>query len=110
MFDRIDHVQLAMPEGEEAEAREFYAGLLGMAEVDKPEALRTRGGAWFQSGDVALHLGVEQDFRPARKAHPALRVLDFRALLDRLKKAGIEVTHHPIRLDGRQRCYVHDPF
>lgn len=110
MFDRIDHVQLAMPVGEEAKARAFYAGVLGMNEIEKPEPLRARGGAWFRNGVVVVHLGVEQDFRPARKAHPALRVRDLRAFVDRLKEAGIEVAPDPILIDGCERCYVHDPF
>ena len=72
-FSAIDHVQLAMPTGKEDEARRFYVGLLGMTEIEKPAELKKRGGCWFQSGSVQLHLGVENDFRPARKAHPALR-------------------------------------
>lgn len=108
--DRVDHVQLAMPAGEEAKAHAFYADILDMTEIAKPEPLRARGGAWYRSGDAVIHLGVEQDFRPARKAHPALRVRDFRALLDRMKKAGVEVTPDPTPIDGRSRCYVDDPF
>src|SRR5690606_14681647 len=78
----IDHVQLAMPPGVEAEARaeEFYSGALGLPWVPKPEPLAGRGGCWFSNGVVALHLGVEQDFRPARKAHPALIVDDLAGL------------------------------
>ena len=110
MFDRFDHVQLAMPAGEEDKAREFYARVLGMSEIDKPEELRARGGAWFRSGDAIIHLGVEEDFRPARKAHPALRCADYRGLIDRVKKGGYEVTEDPVKVDGRERCYVHDPF
>ena len=110
MFDRIDHIQLAMPPGKESTAREFYAGVLGMVESEKPEALRARGGAWFRSGDVAIHLGVERDFRPARKAHPALRTRNYETLIDRLKRAGYDVTPDPILIDGCERCYVHDPF
>ncbi len=70
----FDHVQLAMPTGEEEKARAFYSGILGLEEVAKPPELAKRGGAWFKAGDVALHLGVEADFRPARKVHPALLV------------------------------------
>ena len=76
----LEHVQLAMPEGQEAKARAFYAGLLGIPEVDKPANLKARGGCWFQSGELRIHLGVEKDFRPARKAHPALLVGDLAAL------------------------------
>ena len=72
-FAAIDHVQLAMPKGEEAAARRFYCEVLGMIEIPKPPILAQRGGCWFESGKVQIHLGVEGDFRPARKAHPALR-------------------------------------
>lgn len=104
----IDHVQLAMPPGREAEAREFYSGLLGIPEIPKPAALAERGGAWFETGEVRIHLGVEVDFRPARKAHPALLVRDLRGLVRRLRQAEIEVLEEP--LDGRFRAYVADPF
>jgi len=77
----IEHVQLAMPPGKESEAREFYAGLLGIPEVPKPPDLAKRGGAWFERGSLKIHLGVEADFRPARKAHPALLVVDLPALV-----------------------------
>ena len=70
----IDHVQLAMPAGREDEAREFYGRLLGLPETPKPAVLAARGGAWFENGTVKIHLGVEADFRPARKAHTALLV------------------------------------
>ena len=79
-FIAIDHVQLAMPAGEEDRARAFYHDLLGMVEVAKPEELAKRGGCWFASGYVQIHLGVEADFRPAKKAHPALRCADYEAL------------------------------
>ena len=79
-FTRIDHVQLAMPAGEEERARAFYRDLLGMEELPKPPELARRGGCWFASGDAQIHLGVEQDFRPARKAHPALRCHDYEVL------------------------------
>ena len=104
----IDHVQLAMPAGREAEAREFYSGLLGIPEVPKPPALARRGGAWFESGPVKIHLGVDADFRPARKAHPALLVSDLRALVDRLRRAHVDVVEDP--LEGYFRVYVRDPF
>lgn len=109
-FQSIDHVQLAMPAGEERKARAFYAGTLGMVEVEKPIELRARGGAWFRSGDVLVHLGVETDFRPARKAHPAFRCADYRGLIERLSKVGVAVTTDDVRIEGRERCYVSDPF
>jgi catechol 2,3-dioxygenase-like lactoylglutathione lyase family enzyme len=104
----IDHVQLAMPAGGEAEARAFYAGLLGIPERPKPPELARRGGAWFESHAVKLHLGVEADFRPARKAHPALLVRDVRSLVARLRAAGVHVAEDH-GSDGR-RVYVSDPF
>ena len=88
----IDHVQLAMPAGEEARARDFYAGLLGLEEIAKPPELAGRGGAWFSNGAVTLHLGVEQDFRPARKAHPALLVEGLTTFVARLEAAGYPIS------------------
>jgi len=108
-IEALDHVQLAMPAGEEARARAFYAGLLGLTEVPKPANLARRGGAWFEAGSLRLHLGVEAEFRPARKAHPALRVRNLDALGDHLRAHGIEVvTDEP--LPGFHRFYVSDPL
>lgn len=105
----IEHVQLAMPAGEEAAARGFYAGLLGLPERAKPPKLAARGGCWFEGPGVKVHLGVEADFRPARKAHPALLVDDLAAMIAALAKAGIAAEpDDPV--DGRTRCYVSDPF
>jgi catechol 2,3-dioxygenase-like lactoylglutathione lyase family enzyme len=105
----IEHVQLAMPEGGEAAARGFYTGLLGLPEVPKPPVLAARGGCWFESECVKLHLGVEADFRPAKKAHPALLVDDLAAMAAVLEAAGLAVTpDDPV--EGRERCYVSDPF
>jgi catechol 2,3-dioxygenase-like lactoylglutathione lyase family enzyme len=108
-FTKIDHVQLAMPAGEEERARAFYRDLLGMAELPKPRELAKRGGCWFASGEVQIHLGVEKDFRPAKKAHPALRCRDYDALTARLREAGIE-TIDDGNNPGVARCYIHDPF
>lgn len=105
----LDHVQLAMPAGEEERAREFYSGLLGLAEVPKPANLAPRGGVWFEGGSLRLHLGVEAEFRPARKAHPALLVRHLRDLEEHLREAGVQiVSDEP--LPGHQRFYVADPF
>src|SRR5215470_3401324 len=104
----IDHVQLGMPSGGESGAREFYDRLLGIAEVLKPSALATRGGAWFESSNVKVHLGVDPDFRPARKAHPGLLVLELGVLVERLRCAGYEVDE--VGIDGQRRAYVSDPF
>ena len=109
LVQRIDHVQLAMPAGAEARAREFYQGILGIAEVPKPPDLARRGGCWFESGPVKIHLGVESDFRPARKAHPALIVTDLRALAERLRAAGYALRDDE-PLEGYDRLYVDDPF
>ncbi len=105
----IEHVQLAMPPGREEEARAFYAGLLGMVEVRKPAHLAARGGAWFEAGEVKVHLGVEEGFRPARKAHPAFVVADLQELVRCLRTAGHEVVEDQ-PLAGWQRAYTADPF
>lgn len=108
-FIEIDHVQLAMPAGQEDCARAFYAGLLEMQEIPKPPELAKRGGCWFESGSVQIHLGVEADFRPARKAHPALRCSDYEGLLHRLREANVNIDE-PNDIPGVKRCHVHDPF
>jgi diguanylate cyclase (GGDEF)-like protein/PAS domain S-box-containing protein len=107
----IDHVQLAMPAGPEAEAEaeRFYGSVLGFERVTKPAALAMRGGCWFRSAAVELHLGVEEPFRAARKAHPALQVYDLDPLVERLERAGAEVRHAE-DVDGRPRVHVDDPF
>jgi catechol 2,3-dioxygenase-like lactoylglutathione lyase family enzyme len=108
-IDRLEHVQLAMPPGNEALARAFYSDVLGIPEISKPAHLAKRGGCWFERGALKIHLGVEPDFRPARKAHPGLVVVDLPALVARLRSAG-----YPVRddepLEGYQRVYVDDPF
>jgi catechol 2,3-dioxygenase-like lactoylglutathione lyase family enzyme len=108
-FVALDHVQLAIPRGGEPLARRFYVELLGLVEVQRPPALAVRGGGWFESGDVRIHLGVEDDFRPARKAHPALRCRDYAGLLARLAAAGVEV-RPALEVPGVMRCHVDDPF
>jgi catechol 2,3-dioxygenase-like lactoylglutathione lyase family enzyme len=108
-IDRIDHVQLAMPPGGEDLAVAFYEGLLGIRHVRKPAHLAVRGGCWFENDGVKVHLGVDHDFRPARKAHPALLVTDLRALVAVLHNAGIEVRDDE-PLTGYDRVYVDDPF
>lgn len=105
----VDHVQIAMPAGGEDAARRFYGDVLGLEEVPKPAALAGRGGAWFRSGGVQLHLGVEADFRPARKAHPALRVEGLTALIVRCVDAGFPV-ERDVPLPGLDRVQVADPF
>jgi catechol 2,3-dioxygenase-like lactoylglutathione lyase family enzyme len=105
----IDHVQLAMPRGRESAARGFYEGILGLSERPKPEALAARGGCWFETETVKIHLGVEEDFRPARKAHPAIQTADLDALQRRLEQAGIS-TRTDEALEGRRRFFADDPF
>jgi N-acetyltransferase len=105
----IEHVQLAMPRGEEDKARGFYSGLLGLPEVAKPAELAKRGGVWFERGAVKVHLGVEAEFRAARKAHPAFLVHDLEGLVQRLREAGVEVVDDGL-LPGYERVYVADPF
>jgi catechol 2,3-dioxygenase-like lactoylglutathione lyase family enzyme len=105
----IDHVLLAMPIGGEGDARAFYQDLLGIPEIAKPEALAGRGGCWFQNGVVQIHLGVEADFVPARKAHPAFLVSDLRALATKLTTAGRQLTSDT-PLPGYDRLFVDDPF
>ena len=107
----IDHIQIAMPQGEEEKARAFYANVLSFTEIPKPAELAKRGGAWFQSEGVQLHLGVEQDFHPARKAHPAFIVDDLvHTLLTNAQSAGYETDTTQPSLDGCKRAYVFDPF
>ena len=108
-FTTIDHVQLAMPAGGEETARRFYRDLLGMDELPKPERLARRGGCWFESGSVQIHLGVEQAFHPALKAHPALRCRDYDALTARLRDAGTDVKDDD-NIPGVRRCHIADPF
>jgi catechol 2,3-dioxygenase-like lactoylglutathione lyase family enzyme len=105
----IDHVQVAAPLECEDDARAFYCGLLGLSELEKPEALRTRGGCWFRAGAQELHVGVEEEFTPARKAHPAFAVEDLDDLGRRLRAAGYE-TRDDDSIPGLRRFYVEDPF
>jgi catechol 2,3-dioxygenase-like lactoylglutathione lyase family enzyme len=98
-----------MPAGEEDRARAFYAGVLGMAEIAKPTELAKRGGCWFESGGVQVHLGVEANFRPAKKAHPALRCVDYTATIAKLQAAGVGVDE-PDDIPDVRRAHIHDPF
>jgi len=109
MFDHLHHTQLAMPAGEEDRARAFYVDVLGMTEIAKPLVLADRGGVWFQAGGVELHLGVDADFRPARKAHPGILVTDIDALGVRLAAAGVEPDWDG-EFPGNRRFHAADPF
>ena len=103
----IDHVQLAIPLGGEDAARAFYGDLLGLEELPKPEPLRARGGVWFRAGGQELHLGVEDPFAPARKAHPGLVVQGLDVLCARFRAAGVEYEDDG-KIPGVERLFVHD--
>ena len=108
-LQNIDHVQLAMPVGGEALAREFYSKLLGLNEVKKPKNLLNRGGVWFANGPLKLHLGVDKDFMPATKAHPAFEVRSLSGLRKILEDAKYTIlVDEPLK--GYDRFYVNDPF
>ena len=106
----IDHIQLAMPAGGEEKARAFFINLLGFHEIPKPSKLAKRGGAWFEAGTAQLHLGVEADFRSARKAHPAFVVDDLDGLIAKVQSAGFETDTIQPPLDGYKRAHIFDPF
>ena len=114
MLTRFDHVQVAAPEACEAAARGFYGGLLELEELEKPSGLAGRGGCWFRIGTQELHVGVEQAFRPALKAHPGFAAESVEALqklADRLTAAGVEVVWaDPAEIPGRPRFHAADPF
>ncbi|WP_033667662.1 VOC family protein [Salinispora fenicalii] len=109
MLNGLHHTQLAIPPESEPAVRAFYGGVLGMTEIDKPPVLATRGGCWFRSNGLEIHLGVEQDFRPARKAHPGILVNDIDTLAKHLGEHGIEVDWDD-NFPGHRRFYVHDPL
>jgi catechol 2,3-dioxygenase-like lactoylglutathione lyase family enzyme len=106
----IDHVQLAMPKNGEAVGRQFYSGLLGLEELAKPANLAARGGLWFACGALQLHLGVDADFRAAKKAHPALRVRNLPELRAALEEAGHAIKLDPEPIAGVDRFFTEDPF
>jgi catechol 2,3-dioxygenase-like lactoylglutathione lyase family enzyme len=105
---RLHHVQVSCPAGSEAATRAFYGGLLGLDEVAKPIELAKRGGVWFRGSGYELHVGVEEDFAPARKAHPAFVVDDVDALASRLQAAGVDVAWDS-NFPGYRRFHTHDP-
>lgn len=109
MIQSLHHVQLAMPKGAEDLARAFYVGVLGFDEVEKPEVLRGRGGAWFAAAAVQVHLGVEDTFTPAKKAHPAFRVASLADAITHLTNNGIP-WRRDVDLPSIRRIYVDDPF
>lgn len=105
---RVDHLQLACPPGGEEEARRFFGTILGMTELEKPRALRGRGGCWFRCGEVELHIGVEEEFRPQRKAHPGIAVPDLDRLAEALAQAGCEVRWDESLLPEVRRFFTAD--
>ena len=105
----LDHLQLAAPEGCEAAARDFYGALLGMREIEKPEPLRARGGCWFECGTQQLHIGVEKDFHPAKKAHPAFAATNLDSLRQALLARGVRVTDDTT-IPGVRRFHTEDPW
>ena len=105
----IDHVQLAMAKGREDRGRNFYSDVLGMIEIPKPKPLAGRGGCWFASGKAQVHLGVEEDFGPAKKAHPALVVDGSDEILAKCENAGL-ASKPDAEIDGRRRVRIFDPF
>ena len=108
-FSRLHHVQLAIPAGGESACRDFWGGVLGMTELEKPPVLAARGGCWFRGGGLEVHLGVEEPFSPARKAHPGILVEDLDGLAVALEDAGMTVTWDG-EFPGHRRFYAADPF
>jgi len=106
---RIDHIQIAAPEGCETAAREFYGSVLGMKEIEKPPLLRARGGCWFECGSQQVHIGVERDFHAAKKAHPAFAVFHLDELREKLRDRGVAVLDDE-NLPGARRFYAEDPW
>ncbi|WP_066193539.1 MULTISPECIES: VOC family protein [Gracilibacillus] len=109
MLIGIDHVQLAAPENSEEAARTFFADILGMEEIEKPENLKKRGGVWFQCGAQQLHIGIQQGFAPATKAHPAFAIKDIHQWKEKLTNNGVVIKEDE-PLEGAERFYVDDPF
>ena len=105
---RLDHVQLASPAGSEELCDDFYVGLLGFKTLEKPPILAARGGRWYQRDEAVVHLGVEEDFLPAKKAHPALVIDYYEGLMARLEQAGV-VVRPDESIPGVRRCHVEDP-
>ncbi|MGV3466709.1 MAG: glyoxalase [Heyndrickxia sp.] len=108
-FQGIDHIQLAAPKGCEEQARHFFGDILGLTEIPKPENLRARGGCWFQCGKQEIHIGVEEDFKAAKKAHPGLVVSNIADLKKTLKLHQLTWKEEP-PIEGRERMHVTDPF
>jgi catechol 2,3-dioxygenase-like lactoylglutathione lyase family enzyme len=109
IFKSIDHIQLAAPKGSEDTARKFFKNILGFDEVEKPEELKKRGGVWFEVGNYQIHIGIEEPFYPAKKAHPAFEIENIEELKKHLVTNGIDVIEDD-KLPGAKRFYISDPF
>ena len=109
IFKAIDHIQLAAPKGSEETARKFFKNILGFDEVEKPEELKKRGGVWFEFGNYQIHIGIEEPFYPAKKAHPAFEIENIEELKKHLVSNGIDVIEDD-KLPGAKRFYISDPF
>ena len=109
MIEGLHHIQIAMPDGQENIARDFYCGVLRFTEVPKPNALQGRGGIWLEAGQLRLHLGVEDPFTPARKAHPGFQVASLETVVGKLQAHGVPVSPGD-DLPDFKRVYVSDPF
>lgn len=108
-FKTIDHVQLAAPKGSEEKAREFFQGIFGLSEIEKPEELKKRGGVWFKFGNNQIHIGIEEPFTPAKKAHPAFEIENIEELKQHLNAHEVNYIVDN-NLPGANRIYVNDPF
>ncbi|WHY56049.1 VOC family protein [Peribacillus simplex] len=109
IFKSIDHIQLAAPKGSKDTARKFFKNILGFEEVEKPEELKKRGGVWFEFGNYQIHIGIEEPFYPAKKAHPAFEIENIEELRKHLVTNGIDVMDDD-KLPGAKRFYISDPF
>ncbi|MEB2494621.1 VOC family protein [Peribacillus frigoritolerans] len=109
IFKSIDHIQLAAPKGSEETARKFFKNILGFDEVEKPEELKKRGEVWFEFGNYQIHIGIEEPFYPAKKAHPAFEIENIEELKKHLVTNGIDVIEDD-KLPGAKRFYIYDPF
>jgi len=108
-FRSIDHVQLAAPKDSESLARKFYGEILGFTEVEKPALLKKRGGVWFAFGSYQIHIGIEEPFAPAKKAHPAFQIENLDDLKVHLSECDVNFIVDA-DLPGANRIYIHDPF
>ena len=108
-FNKIDHIQLAAPKGSEEAARKFFINLLGFQEIEKPEKLKNNGGVWFSCGSCHIHIGIEEPFYPAKKAHPAFEVLNIEALKQHLIANNVDITEDD-RIPDAKRLHFFDPF